>query len=59
MDLANVPTADIITELTKRDGIYVYAVGEGEAYRISVHRQKKTEILEMYEGSAKIITVVD
>ena len=63
MDLANVPTADIISELTKRDGIYVYTIAEDEEYRISksgiVDGQKNTEVLETYDGSAKIITVVD
>ena len=63
MDLTTIPTADLIAELAKRDGIYVYTIAEDEEYRISksgiVDGQKNTEVLELYEGSAKIITVVD
>ena len=61
--LACIPTPDLISELSTREGVACYDIADGEHYLIQKstvedqHSHKK--ILETYEGPSKIITVVE
>ena len=61
--LAGISTNDLIQELSTREGIACYTVGEEEAYLIQkttvVDQVKNIRLLESYDGPIRILTVVD
>ena len=54
LDLSEVPTCELVEELSKREGVDSVAVEPYEAYGIIVGEKTKTE-----KGPAVILTVID